>query len=192
MTLIMVQNLTTTITNKVCITTYRFMLDPFKWNIFVRIWYERKFIFLVLQYFGNWSRRLHSEFLKVLHQITINLQTKLLKKTRGEKRYVHVMKHRCLRKYLAKTNKQKLPKAIFQISQVFILANINYSSKQVTAAPDVLSWEICLQVCKFIIFCIVFLRQLVKHIENKNQSVKSNFAALKNCILFNVSMTKTK
>ena len=35
--------------------------------------------------------------------------------------------------------------------------------------------------------CITFLRGLAKHIENKNQSARSNFAALKNCIMLNVS-----
>ena len=37
-----------------------------------------------------------------------------------------------------------------------------------------------------------FLRGLVKNIENKNQSAESNFAALKNCIIPNASLTKTK
>ena len=35
-------------------------------------------------------------------------------------------------------------------------------------------------------------RGLVRHIENKNQSVRSNFAALKNSIMLNVSLTKTE
>ena len=35
--------------------------------------------------------------------------------------------------------------------------------------------------------CITFLRGLARHIENKNQSARSNFAALKNCIMLNVS-----
>ena len=38
----------------------------------------------------------------------------------------------------------------------------------------------------------MFFRALVKHIKNKNQSVRSNFATLKNCIMLNVSLTKTK
>ena len=37
-----------------------------------------------------------------------------------------------------------------------------------------------------------FLRGLVKNIENKNQSAESNFAVVKNCIIPNVSLTKTK
>ena len=38
----------------------------------------------------------------------------------------------------------------------------------------------------------MFFRALVKHIKNKNQSVRSNFATLENCIMLNVSLTKTK
>ena len=34
-------------------------------------------------------------------------------------------------------------------------------------------------------------RELVKHIQNKNQLARSNFAALKNCIMLNFSLTKT-
>ena len=35
-------------------------------------------------------------------------------------------------------------------------------------------------------------RGLVKHIENKNLSARINFAALKNCIVLNVSLTKSE
>ena len=34
--------------------------------------------------------------------------------------------------------------------------------------------------------------KLFKHIENKNESARSIFAALKNCIILNVSLTKTE
>ena len=39
---------------------------------------------------------------------------------------------------------------------------------------------------------MTFLTGLVKHIENKNQSARRNFAALKNCTMLNVSLTKTE
>ena len=38
---------------------------------------------------------------------------------------------------------------------------------------------------------MTFLTGLVKHIENKNQSARRNFAALKNCTMLNVFLTKT-
>ena len=41
----------------------------------------------------------------------------------------------------------------------------------------------------FTIFCITFLRGLLKHIENKNQLARSNFAGL---IMVNLSLTKTQ
>ena len=34
--------------------------------------------------------------------------------------------------------------------------------------------------------------KLFKHIENKSESARSIFAALKNCIMLNVSLTKTE
>ena len=40
--------------------------------------------------------------------------------------------------------------------------------------------------------CLTFLRGLVKHIENKNPSARSNFTALKNCIMLNVSFKKAE
>lgn len=41
-------------------------------------------------------------------------------------------------------------------------------------------------------FCTTFLRALIEHIGNKNQSVKSNFAALKNYIMVTVSLTENE
>ena len=47
-------------------------------------------------------------------------------------------------------------------------------------------------VCIFTMFCKNFPGGLIKHIETENQSARSNFAALKNRIMFNVSLTKTE
>ena len=49
-------------------------------------------------------------------------------------------------------------------------------------------------MCVGLSICHILLnfRGLVKHIENKNQSARSNFAALKNCIMLNVSLIKTE
>ena len=41
-------------------------------------------------------------------------------------------------------------------------------------------------------FCKNFPGGLIKHIETENQSARSNFAALKNGIMSNVSLTKTE
>ena len=41
-------------------------------------------------------------------------------------------------------------------------------------------------------FCVTFLRGLLKHIENKDQSARSKFAALKNCIILTFSLTKAE
>lgn len=41
-------------------------------------------------------------------------------------------------------------------------------------------------------FCTTFLRALIEHIGNKNQSVKSNSAALKNYIMVTVSLTENE
>ena len=42
------------------------------------------------------------------------------------------------------------------------------------------------------IFFVTFLRGLVKHIENKTQSARSKFAALKNFMILTVSLTKAE
>ena len=41
-------------------------------------------------------------------------------------------------------------------------------------------------------FAWLFLENWFKHIKNKNQSSRSSFVALKNCIMLNVSLTKTE
>ena len=65
------------------------------------------------KYFGNWSRRFHSKFSKVLHQITIN-QT-----------FEESISRRALSAVLGnKLNRKTLSKVISQISQVSVLVNI--------------------------------------------------------------------
>ena len=44
----------------------------------------------------------------------------------------------------------------------------------------------------FTIFCITVFRGLIKHIEINSKSAASNFVPLKNCIMPNISFTKTK
>ena len=68
----------------------------------------------------------------------------------------------------------------------------NYSSKHLTAEPDILFWGICLYVCIFAIFCITLFGGLVKHTENNSKLARSKFSALKNCIMHNVSLAKTE
>ena len=40
--------------------------------------------------------------------------------------------------------------------------------------------------------CLTFLRRLNKHIENNNKTARINFAALKDCIMLDVSLPKTE
>ena len=58
----------------------------------------------------------------------------------------------------------------------------SHFSQHLTAAPDILFWEICMYVCIFTILWKKICRRLVKHIKNKNQLARRNFVALKNVL----------